>query len=350
MGHLLDNIAKTLSAAIVVLTFLAYLCPFVDPEAFPWLSFFGTAFPWVMLLNALFAVGWMWRRNRFWLYHVGILMVGWSYVSSFVGLNFGQSTVPENAISVATHNIGGIYRNHKRITRDIQEKTVSRYARFLQENGFPDVLCTQETTGGFYRLLAAKLGYEHTFNLKKGTVIYSRFPMEAGGDIPFGKTYNSTIWVDIRTPDGKLVRVYNVHLQSNKVTTDTEKVIEEGEFKGEQTWGEIGDILEKVGGATRVRAQQAKLLRDHIAACPHPAIVCGDFNDTPNSYVYRLVSENMRDTFRERGLGFGSTFAGALPFLRIDYVLTNRKIKTFACHRARVDMSDHYPVFAEIGF
>lgn len=349
MDNLMDKIAQMMSAALIFCTFLAYLCPFVDPQYFPWLSFFGTIFPWLMLLNGFFALLWLWRRSRFALYHIGILAVGWHYVVSFVGLNFGQTVVPENAISVATHNIGGIYRNHKRITRDVQEKTVSKYAQFLQENGFPDVLCTQETQGGFYRLLASKMGYQHTFNMKKGTVIYSRYPMEAAGDIPFGKTYNSTVWADIRF-DGRLVRVYCVHLQSNKVTTATENVIEEGEFRDEQTWGEIGSILNKVGGATRLRAQQAKLLREHIADCPHPVIVCGDFNDTPNSYVYRAIGEQMSDTFRERGLGFGSTFAGALPFLRIDFVLTSPRLKTFACHRARVDLSDHFPVFAEVGF
>ncbi len=345
-----DSIGKLVSAGIILLTFLSYLCPHVDPAGFPWLSFFGTAFPYLMLANAAQAVIWLWRRGRFAFYHIGILLVGWAYVDSFVGLSFSPGTVPESAISVATNNVGGIYRGHKRVTKELREKIVSNYANFMRENGFPDVLCTQETTGGFYRLLAEKLGYQHTFNLKKGTVIYSRFPMEAAGDIPFEKTWNSVLWADIRLPSGRLVRVYNVHLQSNRVTGDTEKVIEDSEFRDEQTWGEIGDILERVGGATRVRAQQVKLLHDHVAACPHPTIVCGDFNDTPNSYVYRVASENMKDTFRERGLGFGSTFAGVLPFLRIDYILTDKRLTTYACHRVRAEVSDHYPVFAEVGF
>jgi endonuclease/exonuclease/phosphatase family metal-dependent hydrolase len=190
--------------------------------------------------------------------------------------------------------------------------------------------------------------YPYTFNLKKGTVILSRFPMEGGGDIPFGKTANSTLWVDVRI--GKqLIRVYNVHLQSNKVTNATEKVIEEGEIEDKETWHDIGLVLGQVGRATEVRAEQAQRLNEHIAACSHPVILCGDFNDTPNSYVYRLLNAHLKDSFSEKSLGLGTTFAGILPFLRIDYVLTDPAFKIHAHRTVHGRFSDHYPVFVSLG-
>ncbi len=348
MKTLLKHAVRILSAAVIFLTLLAYVCPLVSPATFKWFAFFGTAFPWLLLSNLLLTGVWLWRHNRFALYHVGIIAFGWSYVTGFIGFDFGKDTVPESAVVVATHNLGTLFRG-KKMSDALREKTAADYVRFLQENGDPDVLCTQETGGKFYRLVAEKMGYAHNFNLKKGTVILSRYPMEGGGEVPFGKTANSSLWVDMRV-QGKLVRFYNVHLQSNKVTADTEKVIGEAELDEGATWKEIGSVLGRVGNATSLRAEQAQRLREHIAACPHPVVVCGDFNDTPNSYVYATLSQGLSDTFRQRGLGLGTTFAGVLPLLRIDYILTEQSFTTFSCRTVRGGgFSDHYPVFVAMG-
>lgn len=342
--------AQLLSATIVVLTMLSYVCPMVDPATFSWFAFFGTAYPWLLVLNIVLLLLWTWRLNRFALYHLGIILFGWQYFTGFFGLDAGRDKVPESALTICTHNLGGIYLG-KEPTDAWREKRVSAYARFLQENGFPDILCTQETSGKFYRLLAEKMGYPYTFNLKKGTVILSRYPIEAGGDVPFGKTANSILWADIRIQKSKLVRVYNIHLQSNRVTKTTERVIEKGELDEGETWQDIGTVLDRVGDATSIRSEQAKKLREHIIASKNPVIVCGDFNDTPNSYVYSILSEGLTDTFREKGLGPGTTFAGALPMLRIDYILTEKSMAPYACRVARDNVfSDHYPVFSSVGF
>ena len=348
IGNFFRGIAKTLSAVVIFATFLAYLCPQVNPRVFPWLSFFGTAFPWFMLLNLLFVGLWSWRLDRFALYHFLILALGWQYISSFIGMDIGaKPAATEQTITVATHNIGGILSGVTKITEAIREKKAQEYARFLQENGYPDLLCTQEIGSKFTKAIANKMNYPYTFKLIKSTAIFSRYPIEAGGDIPFAKTNNSTTWADVRIGE-RLIRIYAVHLQSNRVTSDTEKVIDDAELTEENTWDDIGAILGKVGRATSMRAQQAELLREHIKACPHPVLVCGDFNDTPNSYVYRILSEGLIDTFKEKGTGLGSTFAGSLPLLRIDYILADPRLKVFDGRRVKKPMSDHYPVMAEI--
>jgi len=348
MRSLLKNALKIASAVVVFLTLLSYVCPHVNPAAFSWFTFFGTAFPWIMLANLAMILLWAWRRNRFAFYHVGILALGWQYVTGFVGFDVGKDRIPESAVTITTHNIGGLFHGQK-ITDSLRERTAVAYAAFLQKNGKPDILCTQETNGKFYHILAEKLGYAFTFNLKKGTVIFSRFPIEGGGEIPFGKTANSSLWADIRV-NNKLIRLYNVHLQSNKVATDAEKVIGGAELNEEETWHEIGSVLNRVGSATSIRSEQAQRVRDHVESSPNPVIVCGDFNDTPNSYVYALLSGGLTDTFREKGLGFGTTFAGVLPMLRIDYILTEKSFTTYSCRTVRGEFSDHYPVFSSVGF
>lgn len=350
MQSLFRHALQILSAIVVLLTLLAYVCPMVNPAQFSWLTFFGTAFPVLLIFNVLLLLLWLWQMNRFALYHLGIILFGWQYVTGFWGVDMGKDTVPESAITICTHNLGGIYLG-KEPSDAWRDKRVSAYAQLLQENGFPDILCTQETSGKFYRLLAEKMGYPYTFNLKKGTVILSRFPIEAGGDVPFGKTANSILWADIRISKAKLVRVYNVHLQSNRVTQTTQKVIQHGDLDEGETWQDIGNVLDKVGNATSLRAEQAQKLREHINACKNPVIVCGDFNDTPNSYVYSILSNDLNDTFREKGLGPGTTFAGDIPFLRIDYILTEKNVTAYSCRVIHEKgFSDHYPVLSSIGF
>jgi endonuclease/exonuclease/phosphatase family metal-dependent hydrolase len=291
---------------------------------------------------------WAWRRNRFALYHLGVLVFGWQYITGFIGLDVGKNTSPEGSFTVATHNIGGIWHGQHIISDSLREKTAEQYSLFWQKNGLPDVLCVQEITTKFYHVLEKKLGYEHTFNLKKGTVIFSRYPIEAGGEIPFDNTSNSSLWADIRIGK-KLVRFYNVHLQSNKVASTTEKVIKNPNLDEEKTWRSIGSVVKRVGGATSIRAEQAQRVRQHIESSPQPIVVCGDFNDTPNSYVYAQLSAGLADTFREKGLGLGTTFAGALPLLRIDYILTEKSFATFSCMTIKGGESDHYPVVATLG-
>lgn len=340
---------KILSAAVIILTFLSYLSPFVNPAVFRWLAFFGTAFPWFLLANILLLLFWGFRMHRFALYHLGILFLGWQHVTGFIGLDFGKNAAPENAITVVTHNLGGFFRGIH-LTPEEWDQIYTDYTQFLKANGNPDILCTQESGRRFYQTVANKMGYKHTFDIKRGgTSILSRYPILRSGQVPFGQPENGSIWADLKIGK-RTVRVYNVHLQSNKVTYDTKRVIDDSDLQKKETWRDINKVLHKVGGATSLRAGQAAKLRELVAASPHPVLVCGDFNDTPTSYVYGQISEGLNDTFREKGFGIGTTFAGALPFLRIDYILSDPRLNPYASRVLRGSGSDHYAVMAKVGF
>ncbi|TNE68562.1 MAG: hypothetical protein EP344_01155 [Bacteroidetes bacterium] len=349
MHRLFKHSLKLLSALVILLTFLSYLAPFINPVLFRWLTFFGTAFPWFLLANTILLLIWASRMHRFALYHLGILFFGWQHVSNFIGFNLGNDPAPKKAITIGTHNLGGLFRGVH--YEDAEwERIYDTYTRLLQENGSPDILCTQETGRNFFRSLGPRMGYTYSYDLNRGgTAILSRFPVLRGGKVPFGQPENSSIWADIQIGK-RTVRIYNVHLQSNKVTYDTKRMMDEPNLKDEKTWRGINKVLRKVGGATSIRAGQAVKLRDLIAASPHPVILCGDFNDTPNSFVYQTLSEPMTDTFREKGIGIGTTFAGSVPLLRIDYILTDPAIRPYSCRIVKSTISDHYSVLAEVSF
>lgn len=73
-------------------------------------------------------------------------------------------------------------------------------------------------------------------------------------------------------------------------------------------------------------------------------IVCGDFNDTPMSYVYRKMARGMNDAFAECGEGYSYTYRGFFDMLRIDYVLASPDLQMLSYEVPHLGCSDHYPV------
>ena len=77
-----------------------------------------------------------------------------------------------------------------------------------------------------------------------------------------------------------------------------------------------------------------------------PVILCGDFNDTPNSFAYKQLSEGLNDSFVKGGKGLGKTYNGKFPALRIDYILHSPEIKLGKFETNKQNLSDHYPLIS----
>ena len=66
------------------------------------------------------------------------------------------------------------------------------------------------------------------------------------------------------------------------------------------------------------------------------------------SYTYYTIAKNLKDTFKEKGKGFGTTYAGNIPALHIDHILVDKKIKVYSTEILKGNYSDHYPVVSKI--
>ena len=79
-----------------------------------------------------------------------------------------------------------------------------------------------------------------------------------------------------------------------------------------------------------------------------PAVLLGDFNATPFSRTYRMLTAVMRDAQDSLGKAPTATFPSGFPILRIDHVFLSEGIRTVAVEspfdpRART-ASDHLPL------
>ncbi len=100
-------------------------------------------------------------------------------------------------------------------------------------------------------------------------------------------------------------------------------------------------IIKKLKLAFMTRATQAGAVHDFIGNSPYKVIVCGDFNDSPLSYTYKIIRGQMKDAFEEAGSGLGRTYVGAMPSFRIDYILGDPSFEFFNYYAKSFDFSDH---------
>ena len=211
-----------------------------------------------------------------------------------------------------------------------------------------DVIALQELSYKNLEKIQSKLAFPYVFQIpnNNNNYIFSKYPIVNSGGKNFSKSGNSFIWADINSPNG-IFRMVNLHLQSNHVSPQTDRVLSD-RFQKEFNWKNVKDILSTIKRYTNERVNQAIEVQRFVQSCPHPVILCGDFNDTPQSYIYHLLSEGFTDSFESGGWGLGSTYAGKIPGLKIDYVLYPEEFSILKSEVVKVDFSDHYPVVARL--
>jgi endonuclease/exonuclease/phosphatase family metal-dependent hydrolase len=338
---------RLVNLVLVLVTLLAYLSPMVNPAKVWHLTFLGLAYPVLLMGNIAFVIFWALRKNRYFLFSLVCIVVGLGYFTSFFGFHFFKSAQKkEGEISVMTFNVAG-FRNLRSDDGLKKAEILANLEKLAQKYGQPEILCAQESTQNQVTdLLRKAFGYTHHFKFK-GTTIFSKFPFLKEDVVAFESVGNSAIWADLKTPDG-IVRVYCIHLQSNSLSYTANKIATKGDLREKQTWRDIRFVMKQYKRAVTIRAEQANAVKNHMAKSPYPVILCGDFNDPPVSYVYRLLSEDLQDGFREKGAGISSTFNGKLPALRIDHILADEKFKIRDYRIPDVELSDHFPVLVRI--
>jgi endonuclease/exonuclease/phosphatase family metal-dependent hydrolase len=231
---------------------------------------------------------------------------------------------------------------------------------FLEEET-PDIICFQEfredlSQKEITKFLAKnlELKYASVSRTNKrtafGNKIYSKFPIIRDSLIRFENSKNMIVFADILAY-GDTIRVFNFHLESIGFQKDDDTFYQD--FISAPT--ETSDIrkgvrrmISKMNRAYVIRAEQAEILAKLIADSPYKTIACGDLNDMPVSFAYRQVSRNMNDSFRKRGFGLGTSYAGVYPSFRVDYIFFSEGFYCENFSTIRVRYSDHFPILSDL--
>jgi endonuclease/exonuclease/phosphatase family metal-dependent hydrolase len=363
-----------LNIITVLLFLLACANAFLHPGKWWLIALLGLIFPLLFLLLVCFVLAGIflpgWRRWS--LISFLALLIGWSNIHSFLALHPGNGFTTAKApgsIRVLTWNIRSFdeWITKKKGASGHREKMLD----FIAGQN-PDVVCLQEFLHShqstdscnipYYqqRLHLPYFVFSHDYTwtnprnekYEAGVAILSRYPIVDSMVMFFTRpggfhSTESLISADIQI--GKdTVRVFTTHLQSVLFHGKDFHDIEIIKNVDDSILSASRSIAKKLGYAFRRRADQAREVRALLDKCPYPGIICGDFNDVPNSYTYFTIRREWQDAFLQKGFGIGRTYVYISPTLRIDYILADRKFSVLQCRKFPLPWSDHNPVVADL--
>jgi endonuclease/exonuclease/phosphatase family metal-dependent hydrolase len=349
----------SLNILVVLGIILAYAATEISPERFPYLAFFGIAYGFLLVANMIFILFWLLVKKRFALLSALSILLGFNYLASYFQAlpDFKKKTPPANAVKIVSQNVKlfGWYNWEENIAQrdkmmrhlETTEGDIFCFQEFFHNSG-PGIFETKELLKLTLNAPYAYDEYTSTVgqNQHYGIATFSKFPIVGRGQIRFEgeKNNNMCIYTDV-VAYGDTVRIYNVHAASIRFSDSQYAFIKELNDEREQTEVEFNEafgIVERLAAAFTRRAKQVEKVKAHSAESPHPVVICGDFNDTPVSYSYATISEGLSDSFREAGgLGIGSTYLGAFPSFRIDYIFHSKELVSADYTRYEEAISDH---------
>jgi len=361
-GGWLWNLSKICGYVFLAILVLSAFSDRISPLTLVGFAYLGLFFPFILLINILFAlffiIGKKWKTA---FCYIAVFLICSSAIKTYLPVHFKDKKIPENTVKLLTYNV----RSFDGITKNLKGKENSTLNYIVEID--PDIVCLQEyasiAKGGRFLSdsdIASKLKkmpYRHIEPLNPSNktstyavAVFSKFPILNVERLPQSKRQDEIFAVELDV-NGKRLTVINCHLQSNNlseedrtgfynltVSPNTEKI---------ESF--TNTMFRRLTPAYKKRAVQANLIADYIKSkSPQYLVVCGDFNDTPVSYVRRKIKGNLRDAFVETGFGFGITFNMHRFLFRIDHILHSENIKSYNCEVGNLKFSDHYPVWCRM--
>jgi endonuclease/exonuclease/phosphatase family metal-dependent hydrolase len=353
-----------LNIAAAGILILSYVAAFIPPTSFWPVAFIGLGYPFLLLINVVCALFWLFKKPVYSLVSFLTILLGWKFLVSTIG--FREPTaiqVPKSSndvIRVMTWNVHYFKTFHE---RDYEKVIKSQMMDVIRKEQ-PDILCVQEfftrRSGefNFKKAITEVLNTQNYYIVESdgndyemnGYAIFSKFKIRNKGkldfpNIPHG---NDVLFADFEV-NKKKFRVYSVHLQSISFQPEDYQYLKN-----------VKEIHTDVSSTKRLskrlkeafikRGEQVELLKGHANGSKIPYIIAGDFNDTPISYAVNTVGKGMINSFREKGSGFGITYNGDFPNFQIDYILVRPEFKVKNYIIIDKKLSDHYPVRADLEF
>jgi len=144
------------------------------------------------------------------------------------------------------------------------------------------------------------------------------------------------------------INLINVQLQSIRLEEDELESMTEL-TKITSLPGNFVSIYSKLERGFLWREEQVAMLEELITGSNYPVVLCGDFNDPPSSYTYVQIAKLLNDSFLKKGNGLGTTYAGKLPLLRIDYIMVEDGIEVNSFEKISNTYSDHFGICVGVG-
>lgn len=325
-----------ISLAALLLSILLNKSCNTDPFEMLWLQYLAVFSPFLIILNTSILIYWSYRKSLLLIIPLIALVINYKHISAIFNIQFKSTPPSSNTITVGSYNVNYFsnsqYSNVPEIAKTMVDNGVDILA--FQEFRPTDLYNLNEIKGEFY--LTKHMSVYNEDKEVIGMALFSRYPIIRSTKINFEHTGNGAMWADILYK-GDTIRVINNHLQTTG-------------YYSSYRFG-FKHLVKVMGENFLTRSVQAKTIRQLIDTTAYPVIVMGDFNDTPNSFVYNTIKgDDLIDTFSEKGSGTGGTFRRTMGLLRIDMIFHSPHFETIKFKVGSEKLSDHKPVIAVLGY
>ncbi len=341
MQRFLVSILWIFNWIVAIAIVIAYIAPYIDPALFSWPAFFSLAFPFIFIANVSFALLWFFaRKYKFMLLSLVLLLIGYPDIKTHLQV-FSDKKIPgKEGIKVLTYNVRGFRQQGLK-----KEKEIARKIKAVILKNSPEIICLQEADFFIPKKKNIKFKIKGYKKIGKGeNLIFTKLKIVKSGSIFDEKDVKFGVFADVVFKKDT-IRVYSVQLLSYGVSKDINDYEKNPEKVNSKR--KFIKVLKKLNAGFKGRVTQTFKLKKSLETSPYPVILCGDMNDPPQSYTYReLISAGLKDAFVESGKGYGNTYNGYLPNIRIDYIFTSDDFDIYNYKVTKVKYSDHYPVSA----
>lgn len=342
--YILVLISVVMALGMIICVFSTHL----SPAKYPIVSSWGLVFPVLLAINGLILVFWLVVKWRTAIIPLVAFILCWFSCRAYLPVNIPQDP-PEGSIKLLTYNTQTFGKFKK---GSLSDNEIHQYIK----NSGADIVCLQEV---LYEKQAEKYKMKDVYPYISITVVpsrsrlavFSKYPILDTQLIDYPTKTNSSVMYHLLI-DGDTVTLINNHLESYKLKP-TEKtrykdMINEKDVKKEDS----KLLLGKINFADSLRALQTDVLYDLVykeLKKHEGVIVCGDFNDSPVSYVHYRLTRQLHDAYAESGNGLAFTYHDNKMFFRIDHILLSSYYESYGSKVDKsIKLSDHYPVYTYI--
>lgn len=343
----LHKILVFVSLIFVFALLTSYLSIYISPRKLVFPAFLGLSYPYLLGINIVFALYWIYRKRWSALIPIFAIAVGWTHFSTYFATGFKSNEVITTHFNLMSYNVR--YFNLYNWNKD--PNTSDNMLNEVATNDV-DIVCFQEFSAGKgldtdkIKSTLKNMPY-HYINHKGNLAVFSKYKITNKEEIDFRASSSASAFCADIQIGRDILRIYNCHLESNKFSNEDYEYINNIKKNAEEKNIEgAKNISKRLAEAFKARAYQAEILNKHITHSPYRTIICGDFNDSPISYAYHTIKGELNDSFIEKGAGPGTTYIGDFPSFRIDYILHSDNLECVSFERIKKKYSDHYPIIA----
>ncbi|APY10508.1 endonuclease [Seonamhaeicola sp. S2-3] len=331
----INKIIYFINSVVAVLLLLSYVLPYLPPKTFAVLSVLNLGVSFLIIVNILFVLYWLIKLKRQFIVSFLILLIGYASFGSLYKFSSSKTVENDGNFKVMNYNVR-LFNLYNWIKEDAVE---TKIVDFIKTEA-PEILSIQEYHPhknidlSFFRYKFEKLSGKKT---KYGQAIFSQFPIINSGSIEFPNTGNNAIYADV-VKGADTMRIYNIHLESMRINADVESLKHEDSER----------LFKRIGSTFKMQQFQAELFLMHKKQCKYKMVICGDFNNTAFSYVYRKIKGDLQDAFKEAGSGFGRTHDFKFFPVRIDFIFADEAFNVNGFKSFSEHYSDHFPIMTTL--